>query len=43
MYRTNICWSDDYGLWLATELYPDEYRYQTEHYSPNDNPLDLVQ
>ncbi|ABS07612.1 diguanylate cyclase DgcS [Shewanella baltica] len=31
----------DFGL--ATELYPDEYRYQTEHYSPNDNPLDLVQ
>jgi diguanylate cyclase (GGDEF)-like protein len=31
----------DFGL--ATELYPDEYRYQTEPYRPNDHPLDLVQ
>lgn len=31
----------DFGL--ATELYPDEYRYQTEIYSANIPPLDLLQ
>ncbi|MGL6124397.1 MAG: GGDEF domain-containing protein [Shewanella sp.] len=27
---------------LAIELYPEEYRYQTEHYSSNDSPFDLI-
>lgn len=31
----------DFGL--ATTLYPDEYNYQTEAYSPTSAPLDLVQ
>ncbi|MCL1088517.1 GGDEF domain-containing protein [Shewanella profunda] len=31
----------DFGL--ATTLYPDEYRYQSDVYSPNTQPLDLVQ
>lgn len=31
----------DFGL--ATTLYPDEYNYQTDAYSPTSSPVDLVQ